>query len=76
MLPVSKPYDIARRFLHVMDVELGPVVRIIGLVLLVPGAVVMTTAQSELQLNIYSGFWSPAVWYMVPVPHCEPLICR
>jgi hypothetical protein len=46
----------------------------IGLVLLAPEAVVITTIQSESQLNIYSGFRSPEVWYMVPVPHSEPLI--
>jgi hypothetical protein len=72
--PLARPYDIARSLLRGLDVALGPVVRMIGLVLLAPGAVVITTAQSESQLNIYSGFRSPVVWYMVPVPQGTPLI--
>jgi hypothetical protein len=38
--------------------------------------VVMVTVQSPSQLNSYSGFWSPAVCLIVPVPQRFPLVFR
>jgi hypothetical protein len=61
-------------FLRILVVELGLVAVMIGLEPLAPkNAVVITTAQSDSQLNTESGSGSPVVRYTVPVAHGIPL---
>jgi hypothetical protein len=61
-------------FLRILVVELGLVTVMIGLELLAPkNAVVITTAQSDSQLNTESGYRSPLVRYTMPVAHGIPL---